>query len=323
LDDSQRNGAIDRALEALAGVGMGQVTVAGGGGVHTISFGGRLAGTDQPVLEVLPVQTLDLRLADGSPAETAVLRLGGQATAPLALAGLTSEGLTSTLQPALAGLLGSRPFRLEAVADGSGQVRLVDLAPAGSPPLPSLTLQLSRQPAGAPAVLRLGAAAVSGFLGTAQAGVALNNASLGLVITRAEATTANAAPRSGYALVAAGEVGLRGFGSAVSLQASGQLGMNTLGRPIDTTVRTGLTTPAQAVRFSDGQERLDLTIRNAQLAMEGLGTVQGDLAVSASSGQCRQPPPCAAAGGEPCPAGRRRSHPHGQPAAGANEPLGQ
>ncbi|MBF0171584.1 MAG: hypothetical protein HQK87_10965, partial [Nitrospinae bacterium] len=270
--------AVRLALEELTAIGRGNVAVTSVAGGWQVDFVGALAGKNIAALGISQVQTLDLRLKDGLVADTVALRFSGESAwaATLSMTGLENDARRALLEEALTGLTGVGVGNVTVLADAStpGLFRLVTTGALAGRSMSTVVAGLTRaveQPASS---LMIGAADVSGVFGSATAGVTLQNGRLGLVITRAAEGNAN-----GYALLGSGTTALRGFGDAVTMNATGSLAVNTLGRAVNVAVPTGITTPVQQVTFADGTAMKELVIDQGAITVQNLGTLTGSLAV--------------------------------------------
>ncbi|MEX8494681.1 hypothetical protein, partial [Sphaerotilus sp.] len=268
---------IQAALLALPQVGAGNVQVVDGGtpGEFLLHFQGALAGRNVASVLASPVQTLNL-LMNGSDRPTSVsLRSGADAawSAVTDLAGLDDVAIAQTLRTAIGALpqINLDDVRVEV---HPGQTLSFDVSFVGAlagANLPALQARLTRVVEISSPQIRIGAADVQGHFGNSQAGIDLSNGRLGLVLQR------DAAGQMGYALTASATGSLHGFDGAVSLNADAELRINALGRSIDQSVLTGLSTPAQQVSFTDGTALTELTIHSGSLTVAGLGQISGAL----------------------------------------------
>ena len=128
--------------------------------------------------------------------------------------------------------------------------------------------------------LEIGAAGIDAVIGQANAGLIIEDAGFGLLISDAVSSEPGViAPEPGYALYATGTAAIRGF-AGLSMSATATVEVNTLGRAVDRTVKTGLTTPDRQVAFTDGLLRQEVTIADGNLTVDGLGTVSADFKVT-------------------------------------------
>ena len=235
-------------------------------------------------LRVLAVQTLDIRvIADGLVADVVRLKVGA-ATAwarTLELTGLSAQEQLAALQQALQGLpgIGRNNATLLATAQ-AGVFNLVGAGALAGQSLPAITLGLSRALEQPPNYLLIGAANVNASVGTSSAGVRLTDLNVGLIVSRnTPPVLGGVAARPGYALNASGTASLYGFDSAITLNAAAIVQINTLGRAIDMSVKTGLTTPARQVSFADGLSHREITITSGTVGVAGLGNLTGSLKI--------------------------------------------
>ena len=267
------------ALENLAGLGRGNVQVTAAAGGWDVAFGGQLVGRDIEALRFSQVQVLDLRMPDGL-ADSVQLRLSGQSTwaQTLDLRDKLPGEIRVLLQASLSALPQIGAGNLQVFAgEQAGVYRLVAAGDLAGQNLPAVVAGLSREVEQAPDYLLIGASGVNGIIGGPTAGVQLSGAQLGLVISR----PADSAVSSGYALSAAGAVTLQGLGDAVTLNASGSVAINTLGRTLDMLVPAGLGSTTVDVRFDDPRHLQQLMVNQGSLQVQGLGTLSGALAVTA------------------------------------------
>lgn len=275
LDAGAGAAAVQAALEALPAVGSGNVAVTLSGGAYLVDFKGTLAGRDVGEILVSPVQTLSFVMADGEAPTSLALRLAGQPewAAEIPVAGLGQSEIAAALRRAIGGLpnLNEEGVRVTA-REGQAwrfDVAFVD-ALAGATPASLETLSTRIVEVRSERLL-IGAAGVSGLLGSGTAGVALSGATLGLVLQR------GADGGFDYALRAAGTAALSGLDGLVSLTASAEVRINALGKPVSESVRTGLSTPMLAVEFADGLARQEITISSGTVSVSGLGNLSGAL----------------------------------------------
>ncbi|MGI9132354.1 MAG: beta strand repeat-containing protein, partial [Rhodoferax sp.] len=275
--------ALQTALQGLSSIGSGNATVvAGANGGWDVRFTGALAAQDVASLQVLAVQTLDLRVAaDALVAD--VVRLKPTAAADwaqtLSLTGLNEAAQVAALQAAIQALPGFGRNNASVASTGvAGVFSVVGAGALLGQSLPALTLGLSRAVQQPPNYLLIGATGVSASVGSASAGIHLSNLTVGLIISRdTPPVLGGIAAKPGYALVASGSAALQGFDSAVTLNASAVLQINTLGRAIDMAVKTGIATAAQQVTFSDALQRKEITIQSGTVSIAGLGSMTGQL----------------------------------------------
>jgi hypothetical protein len=98
----------------------------------------------------------------------------------------------------------------------------------------------------------------------------LTDGSLALLIdTKDDGTT-------GFALQAGATVSLSGFGDAVSINASGTVRVNAMGREVSQTIPTGVST-SQEISFADGVSRQEVIIDSGSVTVDGVGTLSGAL----------------------------------------------
>ncbi|MBF0170948.1 MAG: hypothetical protein HQK87_07660, partial [Nitrospinae bacterium] len=266
--------ALSTALAGIAG-GVGNVSVVkAADGSWEVHFQNALAGQNVASLRVMAVQSIDLTMNDGKVAD--VVRHAAWAQ-NLELTGKTNEQIRVLLEQSLQTLPGIGRHNVTVATIGeNGRFLLLGAGALAGRSLPAVTLGLSRAVEQPPNYLLVGAASVNAFVGAGDAGVALTNTKVGLILSRdTPPVLGGIAPKPGYALVASGVAGLQGFDSAVTLVANAELRVNALGRAIDMAVKTGLTTPDSQVTFADGIARKEVTITNGALAVTGLGTLNG------------------------------------------------
>jgi len=289
LDGGSLNAAALRsALEGLDGLGSGSVAVSSnGGGTYTLDFQGALAAQSVEPLQVLPVQRFSLLQADGQRAGSVSLRLGSDSSwgNAVALGSLSPAEVQALLSLQLAALpsLGLGAVALELVDAATWTYELVGDGVLRGAALPSLQLLLSRTDTLKSETVLLGASGVSGRVGSSQAGVALSNGELGLLIST------DATGQSGYALQGSGTAVLQGFDGLVSLQANARLRVNTLGKAVQQTIATGPApsgggaAPSLNLSFADGVDRQELLIDSGTIAVAGVASLSGKLALEQES----------------------------------------
>ena len=289
--------ALDADALSSALVGLGQLTATDftvtqtSEGVFDVTFGDTFAGRNVPMIDWVGVATLDLTLStDDALADVVYLRAAGETDWARTVEipeGATDGVRIAAVLPALTRAYGLMPgvghdaIELVAVDGQSTQFYLKTKGTLAGSVLPDIDVTLARAVQAPENLLKLGAADVNVFVGTDDAGIAVENAGFGLVITRdatADVAGVAAAP-AGFALIAEGTARLYGFGSDVSISATAEVSINALGRALDETVRTGVTTADRQVTFTNDLARRELAISNGDITVAGLGTIMGDLKV--------------------------------------------
>jgi hypothetical protein len=283
--------ALQAGLSALSGIGSGNLSVSRTGtGTYALNLEGSLAGLDVAALQVLPVQRFSLLQTDGQLPGSVQLRLGsdGSWTSPVNLTGLSQSQAASAIALQLATLpgLGLDVVSVQTVA---GQDWTFELQGSGAllgSSLPALQLLTSLTTSLAPEKLLLGASAVSGRIGSSQAGLAIGGGTLGLLLSTGSDGTAR------YALEGSATATLQGFDNQVTLSAPALLRLNTLGEAVHQTITTGLApsngvAPSLDLNFADGSERRELLIGTsttpASVSVAGVASLSGQLAVQQTS----------------------------------------
>ncbi|MEX8494680.1 beta strand repeat-containing protein, partial [Sphaerotilus sp.] len=181
----------------------------------------------------------------------------GSLTGRASLSGVGGVGLSGTLSASFSGTA--------LVLSGTGVALSVD----GFGEMTG-DFAVQRSGTGASGVLQVGLSNVNASIGNADAGLGVSGASLGLLIKqRSDGAT-------GYALVASGAASLHGF-AGVSLEAAAEVRINTLGEASTASIAVG----GGQVRldFSDATERKEVRITAGTVAVDGLGSLSGALAV--------------------------------------------
>ncbi len=273
-------------LENLSTIGTGNVTIeSDNNGTFVVSFIGALLGKNVDALIVNAVNMVDLGLADGAIADLIKIKLASatewsrtvkvdQTLAPDQRQGDLISYLTRAI--GLLPSVGLGNIELVAVDGEEAKYYLKTSGGLVGKALPEIDFALARATDEPENYLKIGAANVIAYLGNQANGVSINNGNLALVIGREKpATEGVSSNQSGYALEVSGLAEINGFGGAIAMSADAILAINTLGRAIDQTVKTGLSTADAQLVFENGVDRRELTINQGSIEVSGLGAVSG------------------------------------------------
>ncbi len=274
--------AIEAALEGLSSIGADNVAVTEVDGVFRVAFVDDLANRNVDAITVVSVPVLDIGLADEALADLVEVTLTAETTRQVTITrdGQTAAAFAATLQSSLQRLPGIGSGNLSVTHLGDGRYALVGTEALAGKTLPGLTVRVAAAVELPESYLEIGAANIDAVIGQANAGLIIEDAGFGLLISDAVSSEPGViAPEPGYALYATGTAAIRGF-AGLSMSATATVEVNTLGRAVDRTVKTGLTTPDRQVAFTDGLLRQEVTIADGNLTVDGLGTLSADFKVT-------------------------------------------
>ena len=282
--------SLQAALERLSTVGSGNVSVSTlESGDFVVSFLSDLAGRNVDAVSIVPVTSIDLILDDGALADLVKVKLGSDLSWQRTVAvdqalgvAVRQDDLIANLTRAI-GLLpsvGIGNIDLIAVSGVDGTYYLKTMGGLSGQILPPIDFAMARAVVEPNNYLKIGAENVIAYVGSKTNGIAINDGILALVLgLETEASDDIVANQTGYALQVSGVAAINGFDGAISLSADAVLEINTLGRAVEETVKTGLTTAAKELAFTDGLDRRELTIKEGSIEVAGLGSVSGALKV--------------------------------------------